>query len=246
MFAGGPPFEKAVPGDPYYKVLAAKNYNVFWGAHSKRKPAEFFSDSFKDLMNRMLALKAEERLDINGIKDHAWYKGEVLMLNDLNADFTERKRVIAAKKEEERGAGKRGILTDVPPKDLEEFRESLKFHESAIQKLRHVDEKDFVLNITPVDFVASLQFLLSSKINRILDTDVKELYEVIPNETSGTITIKLLHNIFEVDKEAILLIDLALNDKGHLVARFRRDEEETMDSLTFIRLTTYLRKSLNA
>jgi len=57
MFAGGPPFEKAVPNDPYYKVFAAKQYNIFWGAHAKRKPAGFFTDDFKDLINKMLCLK---------------------------------------------------------------------------------------------------------------------------------------------------------------------------------------------
>jgi len=108
MYAGGPPFEKAVPNDPYYKVLAAKQYNIFWGAHGKRKPAGFFTDSFKDLINKMLALKPEDRLSIESIKNHEWYKGDVLLLNDLHEDFTQRKRTIEAKKEQERANGSTG------------------------------------------------------------------------------------------------------------------------------------------
>jgi len=98
MYSGGPPFEKAVPNDPYYKVLAAKNYNVFWGAHSKRKPAGYFSDNFKDLINKMLAVKPEDRLTIEGIKSHPWFNGDVLLLNDIYEEFKERKRVIEQKK----------------------------------------------------------------------------------------------------------------------------------------------------
>lgn len=232
MFAGGPPFEKAVPNDPYYKVLANKQHGVFWGAHGKRKPPGFFSDSFKDLMNKMLALKPEERLDINGIKNHDWYKGEVLMLNDLNADFTQRKAVITQRKEEERGAGKRSILANVPVADLEDFKKSLEFDESIVQKIRRVDEKDLILNQSPVDLVASLHFLLLGGTNRILEEGVKEEYEVIPKGNSGTvhpkliqIEIRLSHTMFEAEAEALLLIDLATDEKSQLVVRFRRDED---------------------
>ena len=61
LYAGSPPFEKAVNTDPYYKVFSNKNYTVFWNAHSKRKPEGFFSNEFKDLINKMLLPKPEER-----------------------------------------------------------------------------------------------------------------------------------------------------------------------------------------
>lgn len=75
---------------------------------------------------------------------------------------------------------------------------------------------------------------------------MKEDYEVVSKVNSGTVEIKLTHTIFEVETEARLLVDLALNEKSQVVVRFRRDEEESMDSLTFIRLTTYLREHLKA
>lgn len=118
MVAGTPPFEKAVPNDPYYKVLAAKSFPVFWGAHMRYKPAGFqFSESFKDLINKMLALRPGDRLDIAGIKNHTWYNGDVLTLNELNNEFTQRKLLIEAKKNQlaqGQGANNRDIFLNVP------------------------------------------------------------------------------------------------------------------------------------
>lgn len=55
MYAGNPPFEKATPNDPYYKLVKEKNFATFWKAHSRRRPVGFFSDSFKDLFQRMVS-----------------------------------------------------------------------------------------------------------------------------------------------------------------------------------------------
>jgi len=66
---------------------------------------------------------------------------------------------------------------------------------------------------------------------------------VTPQGNSGTIEVTLTHNMFEMDAKARMLIDLALDDKKQLVVRFRRDEEESMDSLTFIRLSGYIRET---
>jgi hypothetical protein len=55
MYAGNPPFEKATPTDPYYKILKEKKYDIFWKAHSRKRPVGFFSESFKDLFQRLVA-----------------------------------------------------------------------------------------------------------------------------------------------------------------------------------------------
>jgi hypothetical protein len=44
MYAGNPPFEKAVPSDPYYKLLKDKKFDTFWKAHSRRRPVNYFSE----------------------------------------------------------------------------------------------------------------------------------------------------------------------------------------------------------
>ena len=61
MYAGNPPFEKAAANDPYYKLIKEKNYATFWKAHSRRRPINFFSETFKDLFSRMVAFNVNER-----------------------------------------------------------------------------------------------------------------------------------------------------------------------------------------
>jgi len=61
MYAGNPPFEKAVPNDPYYKLLKDKKYDTFWKAHSRRRPVNYFSEDFKDLFSKMVAYNPNER-----------------------------------------------------------------------------------------------------------------------------------------------------------------------------------------
>lgn len=55
MYAGNPPFEKATPNDPYYKLIKEKRFDIFWKAHSRKRPVNFFSDTFKDLFSRLVA-----------------------------------------------------------------------------------------------------------------------------------------------------------------------------------------------
>jgi len=64
MYAGNPPFEKAGLNDPYYKILKDKKYDIFWKAHSRKRPLGFFSEPFRDLFVRMVAFDPAERLSI--------------------------------------------------------------------------------------------------------------------------------------------------------------------------------------
>ena len=74
MYAGNPPFEKADPSDPYYQLIITKNFSIFWKAHSRKRTLNFFSDSFKDLFEKMVAYDPEERLNIEEIAQHPWVK----------------------------------------------------------------------------------------------------------------------------------------------------------------------------
>lgn len=62
MYTGTPPFEKTTPTDSYYRLIKDKNFTTFWNAHSKRKPAGFYTEDFKDLVNKMLAYLPNERI----------------------------------------------------------------------------------------------------------------------------------------------------------------------------------------
>jgi len=55
MYAGNPPFEKATPNDPYYKLIKEKRFDIFWKAHNRKRAPNFFTDSFRNLLERMIA-----------------------------------------------------------------------------------------------------------------------------------------------------------------------------------------------
>ncbi len=57
MYSGTPPFGRAFPADPYYKLMCTKKQRTFWAAHCRNKPGrgKYYSKSFKDLLTKMLS-----------------------------------------------------------------------------------------------------------------------------------------------------------------------------------------------
>lgn len=94
MYAGNPPFEKATPNDPYYKILSQKKYDIFWKAHSRKRPVGYFSDAFKDLFTRMVAYDPNERPNIEQIAAHAWVKDVVCSHTEIKEQFTQRQKML--------------------------------------------------------------------------------------------------------------------------------------------------------
>jgi len=94
MYTGTPPFEKTTPTDSYYRLIKDKNFTTFWNAHSKRKPLGFYSEDFKDLINRMLAYDPKERITLGEIAVHPWAKGVVLTPSAIKDEFIIRKSKI--------------------------------------------------------------------------------------------------------------------------------------------------------
>jgi len=57
LYSGTPPFSKADPKDPYYKLLCTNRHDTFWAAHTKHKPSkEFYSADFKHFINASFSL----------------------------------------------------------------------------------------------------------------------------------------------------------------------------------------------
>lgn len=76
MYAGSPPFSKAVPGDPYYKLIAQEKNDVFWKFHSKHKGSDtFFTPTFKILLNGLLSMDPNKRPTIQQVLESEWLKG---------------------------------------------------------------------------------------------------------------------------------------------------------------------------
>lgn len=98
-----PPFSRAEPNDPFYRLLCANRADLFWKAHSKNKPEGFFSEEFKHLITSMLQFNPEHRPTMAEVKAHPWYTStHCQTLAGVQADFALRKQAIDAENEAKR------------------------------------------------------------------------------------------------------------------------------------------------
>lgn len=74
MYSGTPPFSKADKKEPYYKLLCTNKHDTFWKAHSKSKPEKekYYSENFRDMVNKMLSYNAKDRLTLEQLLAHPW------------------------------------------------------------------------------------------------------------------------------------------------------------------------------
>jgi serine/threonine protein kinase len=86
------PFEKADPNDELYSFVILKDWEGFWEHHAKVTEAELhISDEFKDLISKMIVVNSNERLSLEKLKKHPWYKGEVPTRHEIFENFSYRK-----------------------------------------------------------------------------------------------------------------------------------------------------------
>lgn len=96
MITQHPPFTRAEPNDPFYRLLCANRADLFWKAHSKNKPGnlEFFSQEFRDLITSMLQFNPAHRLSMAEVKAHPWLAGPTPTLEGIQQEFAQRKALI--------------------------------------------------------------------------------------------------------------------------------------------------------
>lgn len=152
MFTGIPPFPEAQPNDPYYKMIVANKLDIFWMAHSRSKPAGFFSLEFKDLISAMFSYDPAKRPTIEQIKSHPWYNGPVPTEEAVRLEMSQRFAKVSAETEKER-AEKKAI---------------------ALKKKQTAAQRPATLINYPG--IASAK----GSIDNIEDGGVKELYEEYP------------------------------------------------------------------
>ncbi len=87
MYTQHPPFNRAEPSDPFYRLICANREDLFWKAHSKNKPDGFFSKEFMELITAMLQFDPTHRLSLTEVKAHAWVNGPVCSLEEIHAEF---------------------------------------------------------------------------------------------------------------------------------------------------------------
>jgi BR serine/threonine kinase len=82
MVAGRAPFKRAEMSDIWYKLFCLSN-NKFWMQIESRRKQAKFSNEFKDLINKLLSFKAEERPSIDELREHLWCKGLEMTLEEI-------------------------------------------------------------------------------------------------------------------------------------------------------------------
>jgi len=101
--AGFPPFQNAVQADWWFDKLMSHKYKLFWMAHERTSK---FSDSAKDIIQRMLEPKPSARVDVNGVKDTKWFKEEKYDKPKLQKELAKRLNKV---KEEKQKATSRDV-----------------------------------------------------------------------------------------------------------------------------------------
>lgn len=105
MVYGTPPFSKADRvSDAYYKMFCENNekyWNIMRNRRNKNSACEPLSQSFIDLVDRMLKEKPEDRITIEEIQEHEWLKGEIMEKQRYFEEMNERKAKTAQMKEVE-------------------------------------------------------------------------------------------------------------------------------------------------
>ena len=84
LMVGYPPFKSAEDSDKWYGFIMREKYKFFWASHrnSGLKIPE------TDLITRMFLTDFTKRIKITAIRNHSWYKEEILSKDQLCAVLT--------------------------------------------------------------------------------------------------------------------------------------------------------------
>ena len=105
MYTQHPPFTRADPTDPFYRLICANRADLFWKAHAKNKKGgmDFFPETFRNLITGLLQFDPAARLSMADVIAHPWLNdSNVATLAEIQADFVNRKAAIDAENEAKR------------------------------------------------------------------------------------------------------------------------------------------------
>lgn len=83
MYSGNPPFEKASPNDPYYRLIRENKLEAFWESHSRKRRVGFYPPSFRELFEKMVAFDPNSRPTIFEIAKHPWVKSPICTHSEI-------------------------------------------------------------------------------------------------------------------------------------------------------------------
>ena len=208
MYAGNPPFEKAAPNDPYYKLIKDKKFDTFWKAHSRRRPVGFFNDGFRDIFQKMVAYDAKDRPKIEDIAAHPWVKNVVSSSAEIKQEFETRlnklEEIMKERREEQEmqreshmqssnnmGGNRGDVEMESPFLSIYEAEQDIN---RELHEMETMNADDFVIEENIMYAVALLQNFFKNK--KILleeeeeDEECLALRAVEVNDNNDTITAK--------------------------------------------------------
>jgi len=109
MLAGFPPFQNAIPSDWWFDKLKKKKYKLFWMAHERTAS---FSKEAKEILQDMLAPTEATRLDVNQVRQTAFYNAQHLTPKELKEELKKRKQDVDLARQREKQSGVSGNSRD--------------------------------------------------------------------------------------------------------------------------------------
>jgi len=97
MLAGFPPFQNATAKDWWFDKLMKGKFKLFWMAHERTAK---FSPDAKDILQKMLAPKEADRLDVFSITETKFWNNKCLTKDELTDELQKRKKVVDLEKKE--------------------------------------------------------------------------------------------------------------------------------------------------
>jgi len=112
MLAGFPPFQNAVAKDWWFDKLMKGKYKLFWMAHERTAK---FSKQAKDILQKMLAPKEKDRLDVYSVQKTDFWSKHNMTKDELVKELRSRKKIVDEQKAQEDGASRDTLLEIMIP-----------------------------------------------------------------------------------------------------------------------------------
>jgi serine/threonine protein kinase len=90
LVKGTPPFMSTKSHDRIYRLIRERRYTQFWQLHEKGREPDFFSDSFKRLINSFISAEPDRRPTFDSLEEDDWMGGNTLTQEQLIAEMTAR------------------------------------------------------------------------------------------------------------------------------------------------------------
>lgn len=205
--AGFPPFQDAQSSDWWFDKLKKKKNRLFWMAHERTAK---FSPEAKEIIQMMLAANPAERVNVNGIKETAFYNAPHPDKNGLRTQLSERKATVDLKKQEERASGT--ISRDTFQEAVTTYIGQMKFGDTLeLKNLVHTElRQDFaeVKEAKELESIFTKLIDIKKSLGRLKTLDVNEVdLSKVPGLSKTTDVQQIMETLKVNTEEATLILE---------------------------------------